>query len=295
MNGVFFINKPQGISSFGVLKKMRRHLSELYALNYKAIKIGHAGTLDPAATGLLIVCVGQATKISSYLMRDEKVYNLDVFLGQQTSTDDDEGELVFSSKQSVELKAVKKVCELFKGEFAQTPPDFSAIKHKGKKLYEYARKGIEIERKSRPVHIYDLKIINFKHPILKIQVHCSKGTYMRALARDIGSALKVGAHAKNIHRLQSGEFTLNQAIGLEDFLNFSQEQVNKAMLPMEQVMQAMPSLEKFTEAEKSSLLQGQFLSSTTQEGEYALYDDLGKLFALGESNGQRLKIKRALV
>ena len=107
MNGVFFIDKPQGISSFGVLKKMRKHLSELYALNYKTIKIGHAGTLDPAASGLLIVCIGQATKISSYLMRDEKTYTLDVILGQQTSTDDDEGELVFSSEQSVGLEAIK--------------------------------------------------------------------------------------------------------------------------------------------------------------------------------------------
>ncbi|HMR25131.1 MAG TPA: tRNA pseudouridine(55) synthase TruB [Oligoflexia bacterium] len=295
MHGVFFINKPQGISSFGVLKKMRKHLSECYAVSYKTIKIGHAGTLDPEASGLLLVCVGQATKISSYLMRDKKTYSLDVVLGQQTTTDDDEGEIIFSSDQNIKLEVVKEICEKFKGAFAQVPPDFSAIKHKGKKLYEYAREGVAVERKARTVHIYDLKIIDYTYPILKIEVHCSKGTYMRALARDIGEALKVGAHAKNIHRFQSGEFKLEQAVSLEIFLNFSKQQISQNMLPMEQMMQAMPSLENFTEGEKNNLLQGQFLASPIQEGEYALYDEQGKLFALGEANGERIKIKRALV
>lgn len=295
MNGVFFIDKPQGISSFGVLKKMRKHLSECYEVNYKAIKIGHAGTLDPLATGLLLVCVGQATKISSYLMRDEKTYRLDVILGQQTTTDDDEGELVFSSDQGIEFEAIKKVCQRFVGSFAQIPPDFSAIKHKGKKLYEYARQGVVVERKPRTVHIYGLSIVDYMYPILKIEVHCSKGTYMRSLARDIGEALKLGAHAKNIHRLQSGEFKLEQAISLNNFLNFSKQQIDENRVAMESVMQSMPRLPVFSESDKNSLLQGQFLPCTEQAGEYALYDDQGKLFALGETNGLRLKIKRALV
>lgn len=209
MEGLLLINKPQGITSHDVVDIARRKL--------KIKKIGHAGTLDPLATGLLILLVGKSTKLSNEFMGFDKAYRSTLMLGKKTDTADIEGEIINQRNyQDINDQQIRTVFNSFLGRIDQLPPMFSAVKVKGKKLYEYARKGILVEREPREVEIFELNVEDIKLPYVQFYMKCSKGTYVRQLADDIGDQLGCGACISQIERTQIGKFNLKDAISIEE-------------------------------------------------------------------------------
>lgn len=212
--GFLNINKPTGMTSHDVVAKLRRGL--------KLKKVGHAGTLDPMATGVLIICVGGATRLSEYVMASTKHYQARVRLGITTDTYDAEGKILQTRDASgIKLTKVEGVLATFRGDIQQFPPMYSAIKQNGQKLYDLARAGKTVERQPRPVRIDQLELTDWSMPELTLDVVCSAGTYIRSLAYDLGELLGVGAHLAALIRLASGAFLLEQSIKLEDLLDDS--------------------------------------------------------------------------
>ncbi len=204
------INKGKGISSFQVVASLRK----ITVIR----KIGHAGTLDPMAEGLLIVAIGrESTKEINQFVNLDKEYVANIYLGKSTDTYDREGKILSEYQgKEVKLVQIKKIIKSFIGEIEQIPPMYSAKKHKGKKLYELARKGIEIERKAALVNIKAIEILDYKWPNLEIKVKCSKGTYIRSLAHDLGCKLKTGAYLQELKRTKIGDYDLDSAHRLEE-------------------------------------------------------------------------------
>lgn len=207
MTGILNVYKPKGITSHNVVSFVRRQL------NMK--RVGHTGTLDPAATGVLPVLVGNATKLSDLIMADEKKYTARVVLGLITDTDDTTGEIVEKREVSVTEEQIKEAVKSFVGEIEQIPPMYSAIKVEGQKLYQLARKGVEIERKPRKITVYSIDVYDFDGVSFMMDVHCGKGTYIRSLCRDIGESLGCGATMDTLERTMSGIFTLDGAYTFE--------------------------------------------------------------------------------
>lgn len=223
IDGVLLLDKPTGWTSNAALQKTKRL--------FNAAKAGHTGTLDPFASGLLPICFGQATKFSSYALHGDKAYRAVLKLGVTTTTGDIEGEVLETKPVAVTLDTILQLLPTFTGQLLQTPPMYSALKHQGRPLYEYARAGIEIERKPREVTIYSLTAENLAGNELTIDVRCSGGTYIRTLAEDIGKALGCGAHLIALRRTASGAFTLDQAVSLAALENQDQDQRLSALLP----------------------------------------------------------------
>lgn len=208
MEGIILVNKPTGMTSHDVVDYARDKL--------KIRKIGHAGTLDPLAEGLLILLVGKATKLFPKFSGFDKEYFSTFKLGETTTTGDSQGTLLETKDfSSISLENIKQACFSFKGEIEQVPPMVSAIRVKGKRLYELARKGIEVERSARKIIIHDIRVENIEMPYVHFYVHCSKGTYIRKLAENIGARLSCGAHITMIRRLGIGDFKLTDAVELE--------------------------------------------------------------------------------
>ena len=214
---ILLIDKPFQWTSFDVVKKIRRLLQNKFDL--KKIKVGHAGTLDPLATGLMIVCTGKATKKIQHLIEDDKEYIAEIKLGATTPSYDLETELdkSFEYNHISEDLTEKVLKEKFTGKIDQIQPIFSAKRIKGVRAYEYARKGINVELEPVKIEIHEIKLINYNLPDIKIKVNCSKGTYIRSLARDIGVALKSGAHLTGLQRTSIGKFSINDAISVNEF------------------------------------------------------------------------------
>ena len=222
MIGILNVYKPKGMTSHDVVSFLRRKL--------KMKRIGHTGTLDPMATGVLPVLIGNATKLSDIIMADEKKYKARVVLGVKTDTDDTTGEIIERKNVSVKEDELKEIAKKFVGEIEQIPPMYSAIKVDGRKLYELARKNVEIERKPRKVTIYSIEISNFDGLSFDMYVHCGKGTYIRALCRDIGEALGTGAAMDELERIMSGNFKKENAHSLEEIENAVNCQKIESML-----------------------------------------------------------------
>ncbi len=211
-NQIILIDKPAGISSFGVVAKVR---GELRAQFGHKVKVGHTGTLDPFATGLLILLSGKYTKKSSEFLKLDKVYEATMKLGYTSSTGDPEGKITKSADDHLRPKegtsVISAALKSFIGKITQTPPRYSAIKINGQRAYKLARKGQDFEIPSREVTIYSIEILDYNYPKLKIRVHCSSGTYIRTLAEDIGKALGTGAYLTALRRIQIGDYTLANA------------------------------------------------------------------------------------
>ncbi len=216
-SGFLNVDKPLHYTSHDVVALVRRRYRELTG----AKKVGHAGTLDPLASGVLIVCLGKATRLSEYIMPGRKSYRASITLGQTSSTYDSGGEIDESPVETggIELVGIKEAITSFTGEILQVPPMYSAIKVKGRKLYELARQGQSIEREPRPVRIDSINILEWNDPLLELDVICSAGTYIRSLAHDLGQALGVGAYLSGLQRRSSGQFTLGDSVALETLLN----------------------------------------------------------------------------
>lgn len=225
ISGVFLLNKPLGLSSNAALQKVR--------WLYRAQKAGHTGALDPLATGLLPICLGEATKFSHYLLDSTKRYQTTVRLGQTTTTGDVEGEILQERPIPVlNQELIEQTLEKFRGDIQQVPPMYSALKKEGKPLYELARKGIEIEREARPVAIYALELIEFTENSITLDVTCSKGTYIRVLGEDIGEALGCGGHLTMLNRTQTGHFELIPSYTIEYLESLTEEQREALLLPV---------------------------------------------------------------
>ncbi|NWG87170.1 MAG: tRNA pseudouridine(55) synthase TruB [Hydrogenophilaceae bacterium] len=208
INGVLLLDKPTGLTSNSALQRAKRL--------YEAEKAGHTGTLDPFASGLLPICLGEATKFSQFLLNADKTYRAEIRLGVRTSTADPEGEVIETRPVAVGADQVRAVLPRFLGEIMQIPPMHSALKRDGRPLYEYARQGIEIERAPRPVQVHELTFESLAGEVLTLLVHCGKGLYVRTLAEDIGAALGCGAYLQALRRLQVGPFRLEDAVGLPE-------------------------------------------------------------------------------
>ena len=217
MDEILLIDKPTGISSFGVVARVRRILSQ--RLGVKKVKVGHAGTLDPFASGLLILLVGKATKRSNDFLKLDKEYIAEIKLGETSTTGDPEGEITKSySGEPVPEELIKKIVQNFVGEISQKVPAFSAVKINGKRAYELARKGMEVETPTRKVHIYNIEILDYAWPMLKIRTEVSSGTYIRTLGEDIGDKLGTGAYVTSLRRTKIDKYNVKDAVSLEDFM-----------------------------------------------------------------------------
>ena len=235
IDGVVLLDKPSGMSSQSAVTSVKRLLH--------AEKAGHTGTLDPMATGLLPVCLGEATKYSQDLLDADKAYLAQLRFGIQTDTGDAQGQIIAekSTAEVVDNAMAKTLIDAilphFIGDIQQVPPMYSALKRDGKPLYEYARSGIEIEREARRIKIYSIKLLNVQWPVIDIEVHCSKGTYIRVLAEDMGHALGCGAHLIGLRRTMVGHLSLAQSASLES-LQHSAPQI----LPVDALLQTLPEL-----------------------------------------------------
>ena len=223
--GILNVNKEKGISSARVVSLVRR------ALDIK--KVGHTGTLDLEASGVLPIVVGKATRVSDYMMTKDKVYETELILGAKTDTLDAAGKIIAKSQKIIDKDQFLETMNTFKGEIEQIPPMYSALKVNGQKLYDLAREGIEIERKRRMVNIYDIDLLDFDFPRAKIRVTCSKGTYIRTLVDDIGEKLSTFAYVDNLVRARVGEFDIKEAIKSEDILEISREDLLKKLYPID--------------------------------------------------------------
>lgn len=232
MEGVLLVDKPKGLTSHDVVYHLRRKL--------QIKKIGHAGTLDPMATGVLVMLIGKATRISQYLMSVDKVYEGEATLGVVTDSQDAEGE-VMSTQPVPELTEarVREVMKGFLGDQYQTPPMHSAIKIGGVPLYKLARKGEEVEREPRFIRIAAFNLLSFATPKISFDLHCTKGTYVRTVASDLGQKLDCGAHLSALRRTGSGKFTIGQCMPLEQIEALSLPEIQKRLIP---IYEAAPSV-----------------------------------------------------
>lgn len=234
LHGVLLLDKPLGLSSNDALQKAKWLL--------RAEKAGHTGTLDPLATGLLPLCFGAATKFSQVSLDADKAYEATLKLGQTTTTGDAEGEVLETRDVAATREQIEAACRRFIGAISQVPPMYSALKHEGKALYDYARQGITIEREARAVTIHGIAILDCQHDSLKIAVRCSKGTYIRTLAEDIGKALGCGAHLSALRRTASGTVDVRDAISLDALAAMTEAEREAMLRPPDCLLADWPSI-----------------------------------------------------
>jgi tRNA pseudouridine55 synthase len=223
-DGAVLVDKPSGPTSHDIVDAIRR--------KFRIKKVGHCGTLDPAATGLLIIVLGRGTKLSEKLMSDDKVYEGTIKFGETTDSYDADGELVASLPvPPITLEQLNEEAATFVGDLMQMPPMVSAVKIKGVPLYKMARKGIEVERKARLIHIYSFRFTRYDEPIGEFSVACTKGTYVRSMAHDLGQKVGCGAHLKTLRRSVSGKFDVKDAMKFDDLMNLSTAQLESRVIP----------------------------------------------------------------
>ena len=291
MNGVINIFKNKGMSSFDVVKKVRKVSKER--------KVGHTGTLDPEATGVLPVCLGKATKIIDYIMKAEKSYTVKFKLGIKTTTYDLEGEVI-QEKDWTHIKEDKviEVINTFKGEIMQVHPMYSALKKDGIRLYDLARQGIEIEREARKITIYDISDIEISLPYISMNITCSKGTYIRSLCFDIGEKLKTGATMVELKRTKTSVFTEGESINIEDL---NEKNINENIISIEEALNEYEKIfinkgysKLFTNGVKVG--DRRALKSKAVLGKlYRVYDENNSFIGLGKLDQNGFKIEKLLI
>ena len=238
IHGVFLLDKPQGMSSNDIMQKVKRI--------FQANKAGHTGALDPLATGMLPICLGEATKFSQFLLDADKRYLVTAKLGERTATSDAEGQIVETREVKVKTPEILTALEQFRGDILQVPTMFSALKHNGKPLYEYARQGITVEREARPITIFELNFIEYNAPYLTLEVHCSKGTYIRTLVDDLGEVLDCGAHVTMLRRTAVADYPTEKMLDWHALQSLAEPQdlslLDALLLPMDTVVAKLPAL-----------------------------------------------------
>ena len=276
VNGVLLLDKPVGLTSNQALQTVKRLLN--------ACKAGHSGSLDPIATGLLPLFFGEATKLTQFLLNADKHYWTVFRLGVGTTTYDSEGEVTATRPIHVTRRDIERALSRFHGEIEQVPPMYSAIKHQGEALYKLARAGVEIEREPRPVTIHEIKLLSLEKDLLTLEIVCSKGTYVRSLAHDLGEALGCGAHVTQLRRLNVGRIGIAQVISL-DRLQALESPVERARLlqPVDSVLHDVPDVH-LTPLAAHYLKQGQSVSAQHgfKPGWVRLYEGDKQFLGMGE-------------
>lgn len=274
VHGVLLLDKPHGYSSNQALQKVK--------WLYQAQKAGHTGTLDPLATGVLPICLGEATKFAQHLTDENKTYVATVKFGVTTTTGDKEGDILQEVACNVQPQAIEAALPALTGEITQIPPMYSALKVDGKPLYAYAREGIELERKPRQVTIFAIQLLDCQENIARIEVTCSKGTYIRTLAEDIGKALKVGAHLIDLRRTATATYQIVHTVTLEALEAMTIEARDALLLPVDTAINALPKIELHADA-AYYFKQGNpvWLPGLIPEGEVRVYSEAGLFLGLG--------------
>jgi tRNA pseudouridine55 synthase len=281
VSGILLLDKPRGITSNEALQRVKRL--------YQAAKAGHTGSLDPLATGLLPVCFGGATKFSTFLLDADKRYRVRVRLGIATTTADAEGEVIgTASTERLREKDLKVALGRFLGQIEQLPPMYSAVKHQGERLYKLARRGIEVERAPRKVNIFEIELRSFEPPEFEMDVHCSKGTYVRTLAADLGEALGCGGHVTGLRRTGVGPYVESEArfVVLDEVERCAKEKgldvLDAALLPLESALAHWPPV-RLSESSAFYLRQGQavLVPRAPTQGLVRLYDPSEKFIGVG--------------
>jgi len=286
VDGLLLTDKPLGLSSSQVVSKIK--------FMFAAKKVGHTGTLDPMATGLLPICLGEATKFSSYLLNADKTYEGLIRLGYKSSTGDAEGKI---TKQKISnmpsLVEIKKILHKFIGIIEQTPPMYSALKYQGKPLYSYARDGINIPRPKRKVTIYAIDLKEYEENNLKLKIKCSKGTYIRTLAEDIGDQLNVGGYLIELRRTNIGNLSIENALNIDQIEITKDEDKLKLLLPPEELLSEYEKIILNTH-EENAIKDGKAIQQKTKiSGLYRLYGVNNDFIGLGEiDKTKNLKAKR---
>lgn len=279
VSGILLLDKPSGITSNDALQQVKRL--------YFAKKAGHTGSLDPLASGVLPICMGEATKVSAFLLDADKRYQVRCQLGVRTATADAEGEVLETRPVGVySLEQLETVLEEFRGSIEQIPPMYSALKHQGQRLYKLARQGVEVEREPRPVEIYELTVAGQGEDWLDINVHCSKGTYVRTLAEDIGDRLGCGAHVSALRRTAVGPYGDTMLVGLEALRELKEKDMSSMdtlLLPIESALTQWPDVDLSTDA-AFYLQQGQpvLVPHAPTSGWVRLYEGNRSFLGMGE-------------
>jgi len=280
VQGILLLDKPLGETSNSALQQVKRL--------YQARKAGHTGSLDPLANGLLPICFGAATKISAFLLDADKRYWVRVRLGETTTTADAEGDVVERRPvEGVDEARVQQVLQQFRGEIQQIPPMYSALKHKGERLYKLARAGVEVEREPRTVHIHRLELAHFGLPEIELEVNCTKGTYVRTLAEEIGNVLGCGAHVTGLRRTGVGPYNADQLVTMEQIASVLESDglagLDKLLLPVESALAHWPEI-KLSPDSAFYLKQGQpvLVPNAPTEGQVRLYDPNSHFIGVGE-------------
>jgi len=277
-DGILLLDKPIGITSNAALSRAKRILG--------IKKAGHTGTLDPLASGLLALCFGQATKVAGFLLNADKAYEAEVRLGVTTDSEDAEGEVI-ARRPVPELddRRIEAVLEDFRGAIEQVPPMHSALKHKGQRLYDLARKGESVERPPRPVVIHELELVDCGDETLRLRVACSKGTYIRSLARDIGNVLGCGAHLSGLRRIASAPFDIRDAVELEALETLTRDQARALLAPPDRALEHLPAV-ALNDHQSRRISQGQRLADlrSGHSGQVRIYGPDGFL-GVGEMDG----------
>ena len=269
IHGVFLLDKPQGMSSNDIMQKVKRI--------FQANKAGHTGALDPLATGMLPICLGEATKFSQFLLDADKRYLVTAKLGERTDTSDAEGQIVETREVKVKTPEILTALEQLRGDILQVPTMFSALKHNGKPLYEYARQGITVEREARPITIFELNFIEYNAPYLTLEVHCSKGTYIRTLVDDLGEVLGCGAHVTMLRRTAVADYPTEKMLDWNALQSLAAQQdlslLDALLLPMDTAVAKLPTL-TLDESQTQGIGFGQrvkFDNSNSLQGQVRLF------------------------
>lgn len=287
MKGFLLIDKTEGMTSHDVVNIIRR------ALGLR--QVGHTGTLDPMATGVLPICVGQATRMSQYLLAGEKQYEATLKLGIETDTYDRNGTVTMQLPYDVTLDQLQEVLDRRMGPQLQIPPMFSAKKKDGKKLYEMARQGIEIEREPVPIEIFSLDLLSFTPPELTLRVHASKGTYIRSLAYDIGRDLGTCAHLTSLRRIEAGGFTIDQCTSIDTVKGMDRSEIERLILPMDIVLLHVEKI-VVDDAEAKKLCHGQRVPYLAGDCDLLrVYDSQNRFLGPGSIVSNEMKLKKVMI
>ena len=274
INGFLLVNKDPGITSSRVVQIVKK--------KFQLKKVGHLGTLDPMATGLLIIAINRATKFASLLLQSEKSYRAEVTLGIQTDTDDAEGEAISSKKVDITELEIKETLLTFLGASYQLPPDYSALKHKGKPMYKYARNGIKVEKAERKIFIKNIQNILIEIPKVSFDISCSKGTYIRSIARDLGAKLGCGAHLSGLIRTSQEKFMLSDACSLDD-INLED------IISLEKAFEDLDFI-KLNEKDSKAFIHGRSIERDFDHTNLLrVYDSANQFIAIGKNSSKGFK------